>query len=277
MRYRYLLLLIVPLVILSCKKEKGVYGEPVDPPGTTNIPKVLLKDIVIPNLPSPYYHFEYNADSTVSVASFAADFKRYEVDYTGGRISEMKNNIAGLDERLQYLYDNAGRVIGVNYFDLAGTVSTKVSLSYDGQKLIKLERRRILGAGFVLNKVMTLSYYADGNLKEIIDHRPAVDSVQEESTTSDRFEQYDNKINVDGFGLIHNEFFDHLVLLPGVQLQKNNAAKEIVTGAGDNYEVNYNYSYNDKNQPLTKAGEGTFTTGTNTGQHFQTNSFYSYY
>ena len=189
----------------------------------------------------------------------------------------MKNNIAGLEERLQYVYDNTGRVTGVNYIDLAGAVSAKVSLSYDGQRLLKLERRRILGADFVLNKVMTLSYYADGNLKEIIDHRPKVDSVQEESTTSDWFDQYDNKINVDGFGLIHNEFFDQLVLLPGVQIQKNNPGKEIVNAQGNIYEVNYTYSYNDRNLPLSKTGDGIFTTGTNTGQRFQTNSFYSYY
>jgi hypothetical protein len=281
MRYRYLLLFIATIVLFSCKKEKGAIFQqsppPPPPPPDATVPAVLLKDIVIPNLPSPYYHFEYNSDSTISVAAFASDFKKYKVDYTGGRISEMKNNIAGLDERLQYFYDNAGRIIGVNYFDLAGAVSAKVSLTYDGQKLIKLERRRILGAGFVLNKTMTFSYYNDGNLKEIIDHRPAVNGAQDESTTSDRFAQYDNKINVDGFSLIHNDFFDHLVLLPGVQFQKNNPGEEIFTAGENSYQINYTYTYNDKNCPLTKNGDAIFTTGATAGQRFQTSASFSYY
>jgi hypothetical protein len=45
-------------------------------------------------------------------------------------------------------------------------------------------------------------------------------------TTVDLFEQYDNKVNVDGFSLIHDDFFDHLVLLPGVQLQKGNPGRQ---------------------------------------------------
>jgi len=36
-----------------------------------------------------------------------------------------------------------------------------------------------------------------------------------------------SNINVDGFSLIHDEFNDHLILLPDVQLQKGNPAREV--------------------------------------------------
>lgn len=280
MRYRYLFFLIVAVMMFACKKEKVTYTPPQqDPPDTTvsQVPAVLLKDIVIPNLPSPYYHFEYDMAGKVSFASFASDFTRYDFVYNGNKLGEMRNNIIVNRDTLRYFYDGAGRAIAVNYTDITGTLYIKVSLTYNGQKLVKLERERKLGSDFVVNKVMTFSYYADGNLKEIIDHRPAVEGRQPESTSTDRFEQYDDKINVDAFGLIHNEFFDHLVFLPGVQLQKNNPRKETVSGDGTNYTVDYTYTYNDRNLPLHKAGDLIFTGGPNAGQRFQTNSFYSYY
>ena len=52
-------------------------------------------------------------------------------------------------------------------------------------------------------KIMTFSYYDDGNVKEISDHRPGSHRHSRRIyTRSDRFEQYDNKINVDGFSLM---------------------------------------------------------------------------
>src|SRR4030095_4040240 len=169
MSYRYLLILGLIGGFISCRKQNEIVTtpQPPDPP----IPTVLLKDIVIPNLPSPYYHFEYNADSTISVASFASGLKRYEVHYVNGRISEM---VTGLQEKLQYIYDNTGKLKTVKGFDPLGTFYLEYLLNYDGQKLIKLERKRLLGTEFILNKTMTFTYYTDGNLEEIIDHRPRV-------------------------------------------------------------------------------------------------------
>jgi len=273
MRNRYLLFLAMTSLFIACSKQNGIVTTPPQPPDPA-VPTVLLKDIVIPNLPSPYYHFEYNADSTISIASFASNFKRYEVRYVNGRISDM---ITGLQERLQYIYDNTGKLITVKGFDPLGTFYLQYLLKYEGQRLVQLERKRLLGVDFILNKTMSFSYYADGNLKEIIDHRPTVNGVQEESTTSDRFTQYDNKVNVDDFGLIHNDFFDQLVILPGVQFQNNNPIKEIFTASENSYEVNYTYTYNNRDVPLSKTGDMIITTGVNAGQRNQTNSFYSYY
>ena len=63
-------------------------------------PAVLLKDIVVPNLPSPYYHFEYDATGRVSAASFASGFTQYQVTYQGDQISELRNNTLGNQDRL---------------------------------------------------------------------------------------------------------------------------------------------------------------------------------
>ena len=77
MRIKTLVLLIVTTVLFSCQKEKGSLpstttppsNPPSDPPVATS---VMLKEIVIPNLPSPYYHFDYDQSSKVSFVSFAS-------------------------------------------------------------------------------------------------------------------------------------------------------------------------------------------------------------
>ena len=72
-------------------------------------------------------------------------------------------------------------------------------------------------------------------------------------------------------------FFEHLVLLPRIRLQKNNPAKHRRTGDGVNFVVDYTYSYDVKNRPLTKRGNLQILTGTDAGKFFQTNSAFSYY
>ena len=273
MHRRYLLFVIAIFVLISCKKEK--YISPVIPPAPV-IPKVFLKDVVIPRLPSPYYHFEYDATGKVSFVSFASDFTRYDVIYNGDRISEMKNNILVNKDRLHYSYDNSGRVGTIEYADSTGLVYTRLNLSYDGKKLIKMDRERKSGGGFIVDRTLTMSYYPDDNLLELTYHYLPFNG-QPDATYTDRFGNYDNKINVDGFGLLHNEFFDHLILLPGVQLQKNNPGKESRTGNAENYTVDYTYTYNDKDLPMTKKGNLIFLTGNNMGQQFETNSIFSYY
>lgn len=273
MRNNYLLLLIMTAVLISCKKERGTIGSLTPPPP----PKVLIKDIILSHLPSPYYHFEYNAAGKVTFVSFASDFFRYDVMYDGDRISEMRNNILVNKDRLQYFYDNEGRVNIVTYADSAGLVYTRIDLTYDGQRLVKLERQRKLGSDFVLDKTITMSYHADGNLMDLTVHRPAMVG-QTESTIIDRYEQYDNKFNAEGFSLLKkDEFFDHFVFLPGVQLQKNNPGKETRTGDGTNYNVDYTYTFNDRGLPVERSGDFVYTSGQYTGQRFLLSSTYTYY
>ena len=75
------------------------------------------------------------------------------------------------NDRLQYGYDNAGRVNTIHYTDSTGMLYKRIHFLYDGQKLVKAERERKLGSGFIVEKTMTFLYYTDGNLKELPDHR----------------------------------------------------------------------------------------------------------
>jgi hypothetical protein len=273
MRYRHSGLVILAAAALACSGDPGT-TEPAPPPP----PPVLLKEIVIPNLPSPYYHFEYDMAGRVSTLSFASQFFTYDVGYdSNGRISEMRNITVATGTRLDYVYDDAGRVGAVKYVDSNGATFTVLFFSYDGQKLTGIERDRRVEGGFIIDKTVSLSYYPDGNLRELTEHRPAIEGQQDASTTVDRFEQYDDRINVDGFSLIHDEFFDHKVLLPGAQLQKGNPARQTHSGDGVNYRVDFTYTYDDRRRPLTKSGELTFLNGPDAGRTFQTSEVLSYY
>ena len=268
---RYLLLLAV---LVACG---GDYKTTEPKPSPDPNPVVLLKDIQIPNLPSPFYHFAYNSDGRVSFASYASELFRYDVIYDGKRIKELDNNILVNHDRLEYLYDIDGRVSAVKYRDQNQLVFTFVVFTYEGDKLTGVERDRKVTNGFIIDKTMTLSYYPDGNVRDITNHRPAIDGVQEATTTVDHFEQYDAGINVDGFSLIHDDFFDHLILLPAVQIQKGNPRRVTHTGDGVNYIVDYTYAYDDGKRPRSKTGDLVFQNGADAGRHFQVGSVFTYY
>ena len=270
-RVRNLVITMIAVAGLSsCSGDMPVTAPP--PPAN-----VLLKDIVIPRLPSPYYHFEYDGQGMVSSVSFASASKTYDVAYAAGRVSELRNNALGNHDRLVYVYDDAGRVAAIRETDENGVVFIALFFTYTGDKLTQLERDRRVTGGFIIDKTMSFSYYPDGNLLELTEHRPAIDGLQTETTVTDKFEQYDNGINVDAFGLIHNDFFDHLVLLPAVQLQKSNPRRVTRTGDADNYTIDYSYFYDGLNRPREAIGDLAFTTGTSAGQHFQVASVFSYY
>jgi hypothetical protein len=260
--------------LVACSGESGIIA-PLPAPAPA--PAVLLRNVVLPSLPSPYYHFEYDSAGRVTVASFASGFTMYNVTYDHDRISALVNNTLGNHDRLDYVYDGAGRVATVTYVRPDGTVSTSVALSYDGARLTGLERSRAMASGFVVDKMMSFSYYPDGNVREIMEFHPSIEGFQAATTTIVRFEQYDDKINVDGFSLLHAEFFDHLVLLPGVQLQTGNPARVVHTGDGINYQEDYTYVYDDNDRPLTKAGVLTYLNGTDVGKQFPVLSVFTYY
>jgi len=236
-----------------------------------------LKDIVLSSLPSPYYHFEYDSTGRAEFVSFASDFFRYDVSYSGGRISEMSDNILVNHDRLVYVYDDSGRVALVREMNDSGAVFTVLVFTYDGWKLVGVERDRRVTGGFIIDKTVSLSYYPDGNLRELAEHRPAIAGFQDEQRYADLYEQYDTSINVDGFDLLHDDFFDHFVLLPDVQLQKGNPHRVTRTGDGLNYVSEYSYTYDASNRPVTRSGQVTVTNGTNAGQQFETSGVYTYY
>jgi len=264
-------------LLVSCRKDHT--NNPHNPPPPAPVKKILLKDITIPHLPSPYYHFEYNSDSMVTKADFASGFTIYDVLYTGNKIAEMRNNILVNHDTLRYLYDNAGKVFMIKFINQANVLYRHVTFSYNGDLVKEIEWDHKEGsAGFLIDRTLTFTYHPDGNVKTITEHRPA-QSGSPELTSIRQFEQYDNKINVEDFSLIHDGIHDHLFLLQGFRLQKNNPGKETFSaGAGlTAYTVNYTYTYNSDQTPSSKTGDLLFTDGSDAGKRFRTNAAYTYY
>lgn len=275
MRYSYLLLTLSAVLLLSCKKEHS--SNPVE---TSVVPAkhILLKDITIPNLPSPYYHFEYNNDSLVTKADFASGYTNYDVLYNGSRISEMRNNIIVNHDTLRYSYDNTGKITLIKFINTANIIYRLVFFKYNGDFIREIEwDQREGNTGYFIDRTLSFTFYPDGNVKTITEHRPPAAGV-DDYISEKTFEQYDDKINVDDFSLVHDGIHDHLFLLQGFRLQKNNPKKEMLSVNGTAfYTIDYTYTYNNDNTPLNKAGDFLYLSGQYAGQRFQTNSFYSYY
>lgn len=273
MRLHYVLVILCFTVLLACKKEPA--PKPVEPAPAKH---GLLKDITIPNLPSPYYHFEYNTDSLITKAGFSSGFTMHDVLYSGNKISEMRNNTFTNHDTLRYSYDQTGKVTLIKFIDKTNVAYRRVFFTYNGNfiKEIEWEHKQADG-GFLNDRTLSFSFYADGNVKTITDHRPSNGSSPQ-SLSVKTFEQYDDQINVDDFSLIHDGINDHLFLPQGFRLQKNNPKKEKLSENGtDLYTIDYTYTYNADKTPSNKAGNLLFLSGEYAGQKFQTNSFYTYY
>ena len=271
---RFALLVMSLAIATACGGDHSVTDPGVTPPPPA---QVRLKEIAIDRLPSPFYHFDYDATGRVAGASYASGLTSYTVSYLGDRILEMKNIAVANGDRIVYAYDTDGRVAGVRYVNASGETFTRVFYTYEGGKLTGVERSRAVVGGFIIDKTIALTYWPDGNLAQLAEHRPKIDGLQEETNGVVSFEQYDTGINVDGFGLIHDDFFDHFVLLPGVVLQKSNPRRETRTGDGLTYVVDYTYAYDGAGRPVTKTGDLVITGGGQVGTHVQTRSAFTYY
>jgi hypothetical protein len=175
----------------------------------------------------------------------------------------MKSIAASTKISTTYQYDNAGRI---------STVFKRGFLSYDLQgRLKEIEWELNTTAGFALQRTLSFTYHTDGNLAERKDQRHFIEGKQAEALYIDRFEQYDDKLYVNGFSLLH-ESSEHLVLFPGVTLQRNNPAKQVRTGDGVNYEI----SYNGNKYPVQRTGNMLLTNGPQAGQSFLLGTSYEY-
>lgn len=274
MRYNLALQIVIfTLFLFSCKKSHTPDPVIPEPAG----PKVLLKDIIIPGIPSPYYHFEYSADSTVSKADFSSGLAIYDVLYKGGKISEMRDEIIVNRDTLRYAYDNAGKVTTIAFIDDDdGSIYRHAVFSYNGNQVKEIAWDHKAGTGFAIDRTLTFTYFPDGNLKTISEHRLPVGGSPEENNTRE-FAQYDDGINVDDFDLAHDGINDHLFLFQGFRLQKNNPKKETFTGGTISYTVDYIYTYNNDHTPSLKTGTLTYTAGPDAGKTFPVSTNYTYY
>jgi hypothetical protein len=274
MNYRIVVFTVCFAVLIgSCKKDDN---NPPSKPGQSHR-KILLKEINVPRLPAPYYHFEYGADSLISKADFASGYFMYDVVYNSGRIEEMRNNILVNHDTLRYTYDNLGRVSTVIFIDQNNILKRHVVFNYDAGKVSQITwDHKVDNGDFIIDRRLTFTYHLDGNLKDMNDYRPAVPGVEVINFTT-HFDDYDDKINVDDFTLIHDGIHDHLLLLPGLHLQNNNARKQWVTGITDEYTVKYTFSYNFDATPIQKSGELIFSKGNLAGKKFDVSTNYTYY
>jgi hypothetical protein len=165
MYYRLIIYIItLATITASCKKDRLPQDSNSHPPATTQ--KILLKDIIIPHLPSTYYHFEYGSDSLVRKADFASGYFIYDVLHNDGRIAEMRNNILVNHDTLRYVYDNTDRISGVNFISQNNELKRHVVFQYNGAKLSAITwDHKGANNEFVIDRTLTFTYHPDGNLK----------------------------------------------------------------------------------------------------------------
>lgn len=189
----------------------------------------------------------------------------------------MKMNIIPNKDVLQYSYLD-GDVSAINITDKNGVNYRRAYLSYTpSHQLRQLDWViKVADGGFVPEQTLLLSYNADGNLNELTTHYHAVGS-QTDDLFTDKFDDYDDKVNVDAFSLLHSDQMHHLYLLPGIKIQLNNPRHNVRTGDGVNYDVNYTYTYDGKGRPVVKTGDLLWLSGSDSGKHFQVQTTYSYY
>ena len=289
MKTKCLLMIILLTAIVACRKTytnqpgSGPVNPPPPPPPPPSVifdtSSVRLKDLTARNLPSPYYHFAYNDSGYITDAVFASGLRIYGIEYEKKRILRMFNNTFANKDVIEYKYVN-GELIAIEVSDQAGFLIRKCFVTFSAEhKLQKLEWQVMGGLVLIPEQTFELQYYADGNLETLTTRTLAV-GPQLEGTSIDKFENYDNKKNVDGFTLLHPSQMQHLVLLPSSGMQLNNPRRQIHTGSGANtlmYTINYNYIYDAAGRPLVKTGDLLFTGGANNGQHFETQETFSYY
>ena len=189
---RLSLLLGFVMILFSCKKDQGPTA--VNTPGpTTPARHILLKDIVVPHLPSPYYRFEYNSDSLVSKVDFASGYSTYDVFYAENKISELRNKIVVNHDTLRYLYDPTGRLFMIEFINQSNIVYRHVSFVFNGDQIKEIDWDIKEGnIGFFIDRKITFEFYPDNNLKTMVDQRPSTNGSPEHTNTT-LFEQYDKK------------------------------------------------------------------------------------
>jgi len=276
MKSSYLILSVCLLTLASCHKGTTDRPQPPAPPPPPGTPAVLgLKDLNERNLPSPYYHFDYNDSGLIARASHTSGLYSYNIEYSGKEILTMKNK-GGNRDVLHYEYAD-GKPSAIKIANDKGVVYRQVSLHYNAFKQLSVVLWEVLvNGGFSSERSQEFSYYPNGNLSRLIEHYEHVGS-QLESWATDNFEDYDDNVNTDGFTLLKPQQLMHLLVLPGVQLQLNNPRRVIHTGDGPNYAIDYTYICDPVGRPMVKNGDLLWTSGPDSGKHFATQSTYSYY
>lgn len=269
--------MMVMLIIASCSKK---VEEPLPPPApappATDKSFIQLKDVIIDHLPSPYFHFIYNDSGYVTSLDFASGLFKYELAYTDNRVTKMTDTNNDYFLSYQYIDGDVSSIKHIN--NRTGKPEWHYAFTYYN----KHQLSEIRWFGFennnkdsTLERVVQLAYYPDGELSVFYEFRKNLDGYVIWSRTV-TFEDYDQRINVDGFYLL-KDFFDDVLFLPQVWLQRRNPERVTSTSAAEDYTTEYSYQYNFNNVPLKKTGHRIVTKGPNTGKESTSEERFSYY
>lgn len=253
----------------ACKPDRDIKPAPVE--GIA--PR--LKEIVATNLPSPYYHFIYDAAGKVSSISYASGLLQYDLEYKGDRLIKMDDAVTG--DMLSYSY-TGNQVAAIDiYSGDSGERQWHCDFQYNQQKqLTRVRWYFIRGAqaDSLLERVLEYEYRADGNISGHKTWLADDDGAMVLSSTV-TFENYDSNVNVDDFQ-IGRQFFDHFLYLPGIKVQKNNPVMSRMMGVQNEYEFTYQYTYQNR-VPQVKTTTMRKVRGENSGAVSTSSASYSYY
>ncbi|MBC7830168.1 MAG: hypothetical protein H7122_20665 [Chitinophagaceae bacterium] len=274
-KYFISLAAIVVGATISCKKDNDALQPPDLPAPIDDARTVLLKEVVVQSLPSPYFHFTYDSLKYVTQINFASGFSIYSVEYENKRVKKMTNFITG--SSILYSYSN-NHVSEINEFSAStGDKKFCYKLFYNsGNQLVQILWFEFFSnSNGELYKKSELACHTDGNLAEI-DHHFRTSPGQLSLGKKEKFSNYDNKTNVDDFYLIE-DFFDTYLFLPQVKLQRNNPQRQQISGTSNDYDIVYTYDYQN-DLPVKRTGMVT-QTGRNGGgvQPIQITHMYNYY
>ena len=144
MRYSLLSSLLVfgMVLFLSCDKGGSVTPPPAPPPA------IQLKEIVIPSLPSPYYHFDYTSNGIIDKVLVESGLRSYDVLYNDNNISEMKSTNIINKDRLLYVYDINGKIAMIKYTNDNNVVYKRAHFTFQGDQLRTIEWERKENEGY---------------------------------------------------------------------------------------------------------------------------------
>jgi hypothetical protein len=237
------------------------------PPGApaTDQQTIRLKDIVTESEASPQFAFTYDDSGYVATASFAGDFFKYHYFYKNHRIDSVSTNST---DGTYLLYWYAGSLVNkVEQYDNGGLALT-VSITYDRLNRVTNMEWKPVTSGTA--KTTTFDYYGNGNLHALKTFYPTTGI-----TSLVTYQAYDDKKNVDGFA-VFKDFFEHIVLLPAVKFQYNNATRVSMIRGINRIEIQNEYTYKDS-LPTQQRATAQLTNGSGKGQTLTALTTYSYY
>lgn len=262
------------LTVVGCSKEK-INVRPAPGPEEPGTNAVLLKEIIQEKLPSPAYHFFYDRKGKVRKIELSSGLISYDVVYEGQQLARLENKKH--QSGLQYYYED-NRVKSIFYYK--GTeenLETVYHLEYHFNGLLKsLNQFRYLNIKMdsVLERGFNFLYNDDGNLASVEEKRIG-ENGEMVFAKAMMYAEYDEGRNMEGTGILR-DFFDELLYLPEITLQKNNPVVVKMATAGAKFLIRNHFQYQGE-IPVLKMSKMTQTGGSGMGDSFTFVTRYTYY